>query len=93
MCNEFWWGRVFGKSTLEFNLQGSVYSKYIQIYLYIQKDATLHSLYLETSLHVLGGTSTHHQEHTQLYLLVKPLLPPAAVAAGGSNGLTSTRCC
>jgi hypothetical protein len=25
-------------------------------------------LYLETALNVSGGTSTHHQEHTQLYL-------------------------
>jgi hypothetical protein len=25
-------------------------------------------LYLETALHVLGGTSTHQQEHIQLYL-------------------------
>ena len=34
------------------------------------------NLYLETSLHVSAGKSTHHQEHTQLYLqhlvLVKP---------------------
>ena len=40
-------------------------------------------LYLETALHVLGGISTHHQEHTQLYLqyqvLVKLLLLPAAI--------------
>jgi len=37
--------------------------------LYIQQDATLHSLfYLETALHVPGGTSTHHQERKQLYL-------------------------
>jgi hypothetical protein len=27
-------------------------------------------LYLETVLHVSGGTSTHHQERTQLYLQV-----------------------
>jgi len=25
-------------------------------------------LYVETALHVSGGTSTHHQEHIQLYL-------------------------
>ena len=25
-------------------------------------------LFLKTALHVLGGTTTHHQEHTQLYL-------------------------
>ena len=40
-------------------------------------------VYLETSLHVSGGISTHHQERTQLYLqylvLVKPLLLPAAI--------------
>jgi len=36
---------------------------------YIQQDATLHSLfYPETALHVSGGTTTHHQESTQLYL-------------------------
>ena len=54
-------------------------------------------LYLETALHVSDGISTHHQEHTQLYLqhlvLFRPLLLPAAIAAGSSNGLTSTRCC
>jgi hypothetical protein len=52
--------------------------------IYIQKDATLHSLfYLETALHVSGGTITHHQERKQLYLLrlvfVTLLLPPAAI--------------
>ena len=40
-------------------------------------------LYLETAVHVSGGISTHHQEHTQQYLrhlvLVKPLLLPAAI--------------
>jgi hypothetical protein len=40
--------------------------------------------YLETTLHVSGGTSTHHQERIQLYLqhlvFVRPLLLPAAVA-------------
>ena len=33
----------------------------IYIYIYIQKDATLHSLlYLESALHVSGRTITHH---------------------------------
>jgi len=33
------------------------------ILIYIQHDATLHSLfYLESALHVSGGTITHHQE-------------------------------
>jgi hypothetical protein len=40
-------------------------------------------LYLETALHVSGGTSTHHQERMQLYLqhlvYVTPLLLSAAV--------------
>jgi len=53
--------------------------------LYIQQDATLHCLsYLETTLHVSGGTTTtHHQERKQLYLqylvYVTPLLLPAAI--------------
>jgi hypothetical protein len=39
------------------------------ILIYIQQDATLHGLfYLETALHVSGGTTTHHQERKQLYL-------------------------
>jgi hypothetical protein len=39
------------------------------ILIYIQQNATLHSLfYLETSLHVSGGSTTHHQECKQLYL-------------------------
>jgi len=39
------------------------------ILIYIQQAATLHSLfYLKTALHVLGGTTTHHQECKQLYL-------------------------
>jgi len=46
----------------------------------------LHSLfYLESDLHVSGGTTTHHQERKQLYLqhlvFVTPLLLPAAKAA------------
>jgi hypothetical protein len=54
------------------------------ILIYIQQDATLHSLfYLETALHVSGGTSTYHQERKQLYLqqlvFVTLLLLPAAI--------------
>ena len=40
-------------------------------------------LYLETDLHVSGGTSTHHQERIQLCLqhlvFVTPLLLSAAI--------------
>jgi len=54
------------------------------VLLHIQQDATLHSLfYLETALHVSGGTTTHHQERKQLYLqhlvFVTPLLLSAAI--------------
>jgi len=53
-------------------------------------------LCLETTLHVSVGTSTHPQERILLYLqhlvFVTPLLLPAAIAAGSSNGVTNTRC-
>jgi len=50
----------------------------------IQQDATLHGLfYLETALHISGGTTTHHQERKQLYLqhlvFVTPLLLSVAI--------------
>ena len=52
------------------------------ILIYVQQDAMLCSLfYLETALHVSGGTTTHHQERKQLYLqhlvFVTLLLLPA----------------
>jgi hypothetical protein len=66
-------------------------------------------LYLETALHVSGGTFTHHRERIQLYLqhllFVTPLLLSAAIVeelepvvsvlwvAYASNGVTNTRCC
>jgi hypothetical protein len=54
------------------------------ILIYIQQDTTLHSsFYLETSLHISGGTTTHHQERKQLYLqhlvFVTPLLLSADI--------------
>jgi hypothetical protein len=66
---------------LQYNVHGSVHRKNILIY--VQQDATLHILfYLETALHISGGTTTHHQERKQLYLqhlvFVTPLLLPAA---------------
>jgi hypothetical protein len=43
-------------------------------------------LYLETTLHVSGGTFTHHQEHIHLYLqhllFVTPLVLSAAIVEG-----------
>ena len=67
----------------EFNDHGSVRHRK-NILVYIQKDATFYSLfYLETALHVSGGTTTHNQERKQLYLqflvFVTPLLLPAAI--------------
>ena len=60
------------------------------ILIYIQQDATLHSLfYLKTALHVSGGTITHQQEHKQPYLqhlvFVTSLLLSAVT---GSNSST-----
>jgi hypothetical protein len=54
------------------------------ILIYIQQDATLHSLfYMENALHVSGGTITNHREHKQLCLrhlvFVTPLLLSAAI--------------
>jgi hypothetical protein len=64
------------------------------ILIYVQQDATLHSLfYLKTALHILGGTITHHQERKQLYLqhlvFVTPLLLPAldTVVCAPDDGL------
>jgi hypothetical protein len=62
------------------------------IFQYIPNKMQLYTvhLHLETALRVSGGTSTHHQERIQLYLqhlvFVRPLLLPAAIAAGSSNG-------
>jgi hypothetical protein len=56
----------------------------VNILIYIQQDATLHGLfYLETVLHVSGGTITHRQERKELYLqhlvFVTPFLLSAAI--------------
>jgi hypothetical protein len=90
---EFESSRIFVN---EFNVHGSMHRNNILIY--SQRDAALQSLcYLETALHVPGGTTTRYQKPKQLYLqhlvLVRPLLLPAAIAAGSSNGLTNNRCC
>ena len=66
------------------------------ILIYIQQDATLHSLfYLETALHVSGGTSTHHQERKQLHLqhlvFVTPLLLPAAICPSAILSITNLK--
>jgi len=56
---------IYDISRLRVKVHGSLYRKYILIY--IQQDATLHSLfYLETALHSSGNTITYHQESKQL---------------------------
>jgi hypothetical protein len=47
-------------------------------------------LYLETALHVSGGTFPHPQERIQLYL---QHLVFVTIAADSSNCVTNTRCC
>jgi hypothetical protein len=57
----------------------------VSIFQYISKKMQRYTvyLYLETALHVSGGTTTHHQERIQLYLqhllFVTPLLLSAAI--------------
>jgi len=61
------------------------------ILIYIQKDATLHSLfYLETVLHVSGGTTTHHQDANNCIYSIWYLSHRYRYS---SNGVTNTRCC
>jgi hypothetical protein len=52
-------------------------------YIYNKMKSYTVYLYLETALHVSGGTSTYHQERIHLYLqnlvFVTPLLPSAAI--------------
>ena len=68
--------------------------------MYVQQDATLHSLfYLETALYVSGGTTTHHQECKQLYLqhpvfVTLPLQQSNQFQLFHNSGtVTNTRCC
>jgi hypothetical protein len=57
----------------------------VSIFQYISNETQRYTvcLYLETALHVSGGSSTHHQERIQLYLqhlaFVTPLLLSAAI--------------
>jgi hypothetical protein len=57
----------------------------VSIFQYISNKMQCYTVYLyvETALHVSGGTSTHHQERIKLYLqhlvFVAPLLLPAAI--------------
>jgi len=62
----------------------SNYRVYIPFDIFPKRCNITHFIYFcKTDLHVSGGISTHHQEHTQLYLQylvhVKPLLLSAAI--------------
>ena len=61
------------------DVHGSVHRKYIPIY--IQQDATLHSLFISA----VGGV--RHPQHTQTGC------NSSTIAADSSNGVTNTRCC
>jgi hypothetical protein len=67
------WRTLFPWDIFVFNVYGSVHRKNIPIY--IQQDATLHSLlYLETALHISSGTSNHHQKRVQVQGVSKKAL-------------------
>ena len=107
--HQSWFSSVFHNkfNPSYFNLQGGsklgtqyiVYKLLLYTYfwptLYIQQDATLHSLfYLEAVLHFSGRTITHHQERKQLYLQhTQTSSNSSTIAADSSNGVTNTRCC
>jgi len=60
---------VLGIAIRRYKFNVHVSARRNNIVIYIQQDATLHSLfYLETALHVSVGTITHHQKRKQLYL-------------------------
>ena len=61
-----------------------MHRKYIHFDMFPKRyNITQFICFWKTALHVLGGISTHHQEHTELYLqylvLVKLLLLPAVI--------------
>ena len=61
-----------------------MHRKYIPFDIFLTRCNVTQFIYFwKTALHVAGGISTHHQEHTQLCLqylvLVKPLLLPVVI--------------
>jgi len=71
-----------------------LYMRYI--FQYISNKIQLYTvyLYLESILHVSGGTSTHHQERIQMYLQHLVFVTIfIAIVADSSNGVINTRCC
>ena len=67
---------------------------YSNILIYIQQNATLHCLfYLETALHVSGGTTNHPQERKQTYLQHLVLFTPLLLSAAIVEELERVRVC
>jgi hypothetical protein len=63
----------------------------ISVLIYIQQDATLHGLfYMETALHISGGTIIHHQERKQLYLQHLVFVRPLLLSATDEEGAVSS---
>jgi len=66
-----------------FNVQGSAHRTYSFDTFPTRCNITHFTYFSKTALHVSGVISTHHQEHTQLYLQylvrVKQLLLPVAI--------------
>ena len=59
----------FVTSLPSFNVYGSVRRKYIPLDIFTTTCNITQFIYFrKTALHVSGGISTHHQEHTQLYV-------------------------
>ena len=79
-----------------FNVHGSAHHKNILIY--VQQDATLHSLFIWKLLYMFRVvappiTGSAYNCIYSIWLFVTLLLLPAVIAAGSSNGVTNTRCC
>jgi hypothetical protein len=55
----------------------------VSIFQYISNNMQRYTvyLYLETALHISGGTSTHHQERIQLYLQHLVFVAPSLLSA------------
>src|SRR5215475_9380771 len=67
----------------------------VSIFQYISNNKQRYTvyLYLETALHVSGGTSTHHQECVRHPQHTQTSSNSSTIAADSSNGVTNTRCC
>jgi hypothetical protein len=61
----------------------------VSIFQYISNKMQIYTvyLYLETALHVSGGTSTHHHERIQLYLQHLVFVTPLLLSVASVEGL------